>query len=259
MGKKKYELLSPATEEKDAATVAAEQAELKEERKQSRLAKVSFAWTVVSVLYAIISGTLLISNNWILAPYSYIMAGLLAAYVVFFAAIVIFYAGDVKRGKKQIKVFKKLFGMFRIFTTLVFLIATAMSMVGVVDAKGTGLWQWVVLGANILVAAVQLSLKIALFVINLTVKRLGRKYTVKVQTYVNGVVKENKATSKVMSKFYGTEVTESAASDTSAEPVQKTEKPASAKSVKLKLEKEQMRAAAAKAAEKLSLKKGDEN
>lgn len=256
MGKKKYELLSAPEEEKDAAEVAATEAEKKEERKQSRLAKASFAWTVISVLYALVSGAVLISENWILSPYSYVMAGLLAVYVVFFAVIIFIYAGDVKGGKKKIKTFKKLFGMFRIFTTLVFLVATAMSMVGVVDAKGTGLWQWVVLGANILVAAVQLSLKLSLFIINLTVKKLGQKYTVRVQTYVNGVGKDNKAKSKVMSKIYGTEVTPDAAADTCAETAQPKQEASSEKAVKVKLEKEQVRAMAAKAAEKLSVKKG---
>ena len=114
---------APPTEEE----LAAAKETVKQERKQSRLAKASFAWTVISMLYAIVSGAVLISGKWILAPYSYIMAGLLGVYVVIFVVLVVSFAGDAKAGKKKIKTFKKLFGMFKIFTNIVFLIATAIS------------------------------------------------------------------------------------------------------------------------------------
>lgn len=194
----------PAEEAASAEQVVIE---TKESKKQSRVAKISFIWTIISMAYAIVSGATLIVNDWILAPYSYILLAMLCVYVVVFVAIVAYYAGDAKRGKKNVKTLKKLFGMFKIFTTLVFLIATAISMTGVVEAKGTGLWQWVVLCANIVVAAVQLSLKITLFVFKIVARKVGEHYTVKAQTYINGKLKEQKAKSYVMSKLYETEVT----------------------------------------------------
>ena len=236
---------------------ATRQEQVKEERKQSRLAKASFAWTVISMVYAIVSGAVLISGNWILSPYSYIMAGLLGVYVVLFVVLVACYTDDVKKGKKKIKVFKKLFGMFRVFTTLVFLVATAVSMAGVVDARGAGLAEWLVLGANILVAAVQLSLKISLFVFGIVAKQVGRHYTVKVQTYVNGVVTEHKAKSAVMSKVYGTEVTKSApAVQSSGNGARKKDaaKSGEEEAKRLKLDKETVRALAAEAADRISVK-----
>lgn len=259
MKKNSYDI-DPASVSPQAAARAQEEeaeraVEVKETRKQSRLAKASFAWTVISMAYAIISGAVLISGKWILTPYSYIMAGLLAVYVVIFIAVVAFYATDVKKGKKQIKIFKKLFGMFKIFTTLVFLIATAMSMAGVVDARGTGLFEWIVLGVNMFVAAVQLTLKIWLFILGIVAKRVGKKYTVKVQTYVNGKVKEHKAKSAVMSKFYGTEVTETAATDADDKAV-RTE-PASPETKKFKVDKDRVRELAAQAAGRLSEKAGE--
>lgn len=244
-----YAFFAPPKEELEK-----EKEEKRENAKQSRLAKASFAWTIISVLYAIISGAILVSNNWILAPYSYIMAGMLAVYVVLFVVLIAAYADDAKKGKKKIKTFKKLFGMFRIFTNIIFLVATAVSMAGVVDAKGTGLWQWLVLGANILVAAVQLSLKLSLFIMGIVFKRVGKKYTVKAQTYINGVLKEQKTKSAVMSKVYGTDVTEA-----SAEQAVASKTPVSAeqpKPEKVRLDKEQMRAFAAKAAERASAKTG---
>lgn len=259
MKKNSYDIdpasVSPQTAARAQAEEAERAAEVKETRKQSRLAKASFAWTVISMAYAIISGAVLISGKWILTPYSYIMAGLLAVYVVIFIAVVAFYATDVKKGKKQIKTFKKLFGMFKIFTTLVFLIATAMSMAGVVDARGTGLFEWIVLGVNIFVAAVQLTLKIWLFVLGIVAKRVGKKYTVKVQTYVNGKVKEHKAKSAVMSKFYGTEVTETAAAD--AETSAARTEPAEPETKKFKVDKDRVRELAAQAAGRLSEKAGE--
>ena len=259
MKKNSYDIdpasVSPQTAARAQAEEAERAAEVKETRKQSRLAKASFAWTVISMAYAIISGAVLISGKWILTPYSYIMAGLLAVYVVIFIAVVAFYATDVKKGKKQIKTFKKLFGMFKIFTTLVFLIATAMSMAGVVDARGTGLFEWIVLGVNIFVAAVQLTLKIWLFILGIVAKRVGKKYTVKVQTYVNGKVKEHKAKSAVMSKFYGTEVTETAAAD--AETSAARTEPAEPETKKFKVDKDRVRELAAQAAGRLSEKAGE--
>lgn len=259
MKKNSYDIDPASVSPQAAARAQAEEAEraveVKETRKQSRLAKASFAWTVISMAYAIISGAVLISGKWILTPYSYIMAGLLAVYVVIFIAVVAFYATDVKKGKKQIKIFKKLFGMFKIFTTLVFLIATAMSMAGVVDARGTGLFEWIVLGVNMFVAAVQLTLKIWLFVLGIVAKRVGKKYTVKVQTYVNGKVKEHKAKSAVMSKFYGTEVTETAAAD--AETSAARTEPAEPETKKFKVDKDRVRELAAQAAGRLSEKAGE--
>lgn len=259
MKKNSYDIdpasVSPQTAARAQAEEAERAAEVKETRKQSRLAKASFAWTVISMAYAIISGAVLISGKWILTPYSYIMAGLLAVYVVIFIAVVAFYATDVKKGKKQIKTFKKLFGMFKIFTTLVFLIATAMSMAGVVDARGTGLFEWIVLGVNMFVAAVQLTLKIWLFILGIVAKRVGKKYTVKVQTYVNGKVKEHKAKSAVMSKFYGTEVTETSAAD--AETSAARTEPAEPETKKFKVDKDRVRELAAQAAGRLSEKAGE--
>lgn len=259
MKKNSYDIdpasVSPQAAARAQAEEAERAAEVKETRKQSRLAKASFAWTVISMAYAIISGAVLISGKWILTPYSYIMAGLLAVYVVIFIAVVAFYATDVKKGKKQIKTFKKLFGMFKIFTTLVFLIATAMSMAGVVDARGTGLFEWIVLGVNMLVAAVQLTLKIWLFILGIVAKRVGKKYTVKVQTYVNGKVKEHKAKSAVMSKFYGTEVTETAVADAD-DKAARTE-PAEPETKKFKVDKDRVRELAAQAAGRLSEKAGE--
>ena len=259
MKKNSYDIdpasVSPQTAARAQAEEAERAAEVKETRKQSRLAKASFAWTVISMAYAIISGAVLISGKWILTPYSYIMAGLLAVYVVIFIAVVAFYATDVKKGKKQIKTFKKLFGMFKIFTTLVFLIATAMSMAGVVDARGTGLFEWIVLGVNIFVAAVQLTLKIWLFILGIVAKRVGKKYTVKVQTYVNGKVKEHKAKSAVMSKFYGTEVTETAAADADDKAARTA--PAEPETKKFKVDKDRVRELAAQAAGRLSEKAGE--
>lgn len=259
MKKNSYDIDPASVSPQAAAMAQAEEAEraveVKETRKQSRLAKASFAWTVISMAYAIISGAVLISGKWILTPYSYIMAGLLAVYVVIFVAVVAFYATDVKKGKKQIKTFKKLFGMFKIFTTLVFLIATAMSMAGVVDARGTGLFEWIVMGVNMFVAAVQLTLKIWLFILGIVAKRVGKKYTVKVQTYVNGKVKEHKAKSAVMSKFYGTEVTETAAAD--AETSAARTEPAEPETKKFKVDKDRVRELAAQAAGRLSEKAGE--
>ena len=259
MKKNSYDIdpasVSPQTAARAQAEEAERAVEVKETRKQSRLAKASFAWTVISMAYAIISGAVLISGKWILTPYSYIMAGLLAVYVVIFIAVVAFYATDVKKGKKQIKTFKKLFGMFKIFTTLVFLIATAMSMAGVVDARGTGLFEWIVLGVNMFVAAVQLTLKIWLFILGIVAKRVGKKYTVKVQTYVNGKVKEHKAKSAVMSKFYGTEVTETAAADANDKAARTA--PAEPETKKFKVDKDRVRELAAQAAGRLSEKAGE--
>ena len=242
---------APPTEEE----LAAAKETVKQERKQSRLAKASFAWTIISMLYAIVSGAVLISGKWILAPYSYIMAGLLGVYVVIFVVLVVSFAGDAKAGKKKIKTFKKLFGMFKIFTNIVFLIATAISMVGVVDGRGTGLLEWIVLGANMLVAAIQLTLKIWLFVLGIIAKRIGKKYTVKVQTYVNGVVKEHKTKSAVMSKLYGTEVTQDGEHNTEEDAPREEEKE-EPKTERFKMEKDKMRAIAARAAEKISEKAG---
>lgn len=199
-----------AAAEQTAAPAPETEREAPVSKKQSAIAKASFVWTVISMLFAIASGVTLILNHWILAPYSYIMLGFLAGYAVAFVAITIFFIRDVKAGKKQIKNLKKLFGIFKIFTTFVFLVVTAVSMVGVVEAKGLGLWQWIILGAQIAVAGVQLGLKITLLILGAIFKKKGKKYAVRVSTYVNGIRKENGIRTAIQAKMYGTDKAETA-------------------------------------------------
>lgn len=195
------------TEEGAPKTDAAEREEVKLSPKQSRVATASFVFTVLGMIYALASGIFFIVKNWILAPYSYIMLGVMAVYAAVFFIVVGFYAGDAKKGKKKVKQMKKIFGIFRSFTTLVFLVATAVSMAGVIVATGHGLWKWIVVGVNISVAVVQLSLKISVMVFTYMAKKVGKEYTVRVTSYVNGIRKDNEIRSKIAAKLCGTEVT----------------------------------------------------
>lgn len=190
----------------EAALPADETAEPQPTKKQSRIAKVSFVWTIISMIFAIASGVTLILNNWVLAPYSYIMLGFLAAYAVVFIVVVAVSAKDSKTGKARVKNLKKMFGIFKLITTLVFLVVTAMSMVGVVQADTVkGLWKWIVLGANIAIAGVQLGLKITLLILKAIFKKKGKEYAVRVSTYVNGLRKENGVATAVRAKLFNTE------------------------------------------------------
>lgn len=233
--------VAETTETADNAAVARELSpeEIKQSKKQSRVAKASFVWTILSMIFAIASACFYLYKNWLIAPYSYIMLGVMGVYVIVFAVMIGLYAGNAKQGKKKIKGLKKAFGIFRSFTTLVFLIATAVSMTGVISTKGLGLWQWIVLGVNISVAIVQVSLKITLLVFSAVAKKVGQQYTVKITSYVNGVAKDNKVQSKVMSKLYGTEVHDDAP---------KTEQPTDEAA---KVRKEEAKAAKAAAKEEL--------
>ena len=230
----------------EAAAVAEENVAPQPTKKQSRIAKVSFVWTIISMIFAIASGVTLITKNWILAPYSYIMLGFLAAYAVVFIVVVALNAKDSKTGKSRVKNLKKLFGIFKLVTNIVFLVVTAMSMVGVVQADTLdGLWKWIVIGANIAIAGVQLGLKITLIILKAIFKKKGQQYAVRVATYVNGLRKDNNIRTAVHAKLYNTEkvtdaapetpvvsapVAENADSETAAvsEPAAKEEKPASA-------------------------------
>lgn len=197
---------TPQAETTENVAAVGTPAEPQPTKKQSRIVKVSFIWTIISMIFAIGSGVTLILNNWILAPYSYIMLGFLAAYAVVFIVVVALNAKDSKTGKARVKNLKKLFGIFKIVTTLVFLIVTAMSMVGVVQADTIkGLWKWIVIGANIAIAGVQLGLKITLLVLKAIFKKKGQQYAVRVSTYVNGLRKENNVSTAIRTKLYATE------------------------------------------------------
>ena len=121
--------------------------------------------------------------------------------------------------------------------------------------------EWFVQVGNMLVAGIQLSLKIAMIIVGRVARKVGKKYTVKVQTDVNGIVRENKSKSTVMSKLYGTEVTKPAAStkeegEASRTPAPSEQKPAEQKNVKYKVAKEAVREFAASAAARLAEKAG---
>lgn len=175
--------------------------------RQSRTAKASFVWTVVSMLYAIGSGVLLVARNWVVAPYSYIMTGMLILYAAVFLVVVALSLGNVRNGRRRVSSLKKIFGIFRSFTLAMFLIATAVSMTGVIAAHGFGLWQWIVIGVHSAVAIVQVALKISLLVTTEVLRRIGKHYTVKVTSYVNGVAREKALQSRIVAKLYKTEIT----------------------------------------------------
>ena len=73
------------------------------------------------------------------------------------------------------------------------------------------------------------------------------------QTYVNGVVKEHKTKSAVMSKLYGTEVTKDGEQNVEEDAPREEEKEVP-KTERFKMEKDKMRAIAARAAEKIKNK-----
>lgn len=175
--------------------------------RQGKLQIASFVWTIISTLYTVGAVIYFIANKWVSSKYNAVLIGLVVAWVI--ALIVIlalaFSKHDAVNGNKALKIYRKALKIFKNLINILFLVITAVSMAGVVSGGVDDLTQWAMLAVMMLVAVIQLVLKIALIVIKIILRRRGKGNMVEVSTYVNGEKKENKTQTKLLRKFYHSE------------------------------------------------------
>lgn len=185
-----------------AAQVEKARAEVEKEqdKKQSKVAKVSAIWTIISTIYAIITTCVFIANDWVNDTFSIVLLVILIVYIIAFVFLVALTVKDPKKAKLPIKYYKKGLKIFKAFANVVFLVLSAVSMAGIAGG-GMGIKEWIVFIATFMVAVVQLAIKVSLLVLNIVRRNLTSKYKVKVKRYVNGEEKKKKAVDVIEEKF----------------------------------------------------------
>lgn len=191
----------PLTAQQSAELAALEKEVEKSARKSGRLSAISFVWTILGTIYAIVSSIFFVAKKWVVTPYSYILIAGLAVYVVLFIVIICVYAEDKQKGKKRIRTVKRHIQIFKAAANLMFVIVAAISVFGVAEGD-LHLHKWAAMSITIIVAAVQLGLRLAYIIFMVMAKRTGNKYKVKVSSYVNGKVRKSTVSNKLYEQIY---------------------------------------------------------
>ncbi len=163
--------------------------------------KINVAWTLISTLYAIVSVCTFIAKKWVDSVYTYALIPLLAIFIIVFIALAVLTFKDPKRLKNGVSTYRKALGVFKAFVNVFFLALTAVSMAGIATGE-PNLVKWIVFGFTLLVALVQLALKITKFAMRCAKKSLGKKYKVEIHNFKNGERKKKTNSDKMKERSY---------------------------------------------------------
>ena len=138
-----------------------------EKKKLGKVELASFIITIISSLYTLATVLTFILENWVPNAFSTALKVLLVAWVVAFVVIMGFSIAtrDTKKTKKYLATYKKLIKLFKGFVNVMFLAITAVSMVGIVKEGIDGIMQMAVMAVSVIVAATQVAVNTAKFVL----------------------------------------------------------------------------------------------
>lgn len=175
--------------------------------KRGKVEIASFIMTIISTLYTIVTVIMFVSKKWVPSGFSGALIALLVIWIVAFVVIIALALSnrDAEKGQKALKIYKKAIKIFKSFVNVMFVAITVVSFAGVAREGIDGLVQWLVMSFTLVVAVVQLALKLAIIVMKLVFTHKGKGKSVEVVTYVNGEKRENKVQSKFLQKLYHTE------------------------------------------------------
>lgn len=166
-------------------TVQGAVAEERPSKRQHALSMASAIWTLICTLYSVVSVCSFVIKGWVDTTFSRVLIVALAVYVVIFIVLVVLTLRSPEKLKKDVKAYKKTLGVFKAFVNVVYLVISAISMAALARGETT-LVQWIVFGATLLVASVQLALKIATLIFKLVRRAIGKRFKVEVQRFSNG-------------------------------------------------------------------------
>lgn len=172
-----------------------------EQKGLTTLQKVNVAWTLISTLYAISSVCTFIAKKWVDTAYTYALIPMLAVFIIVFIVLAVLTFKDPKKLKTSVKTYRTLLGIFKAFVNVFFLALTAVSMAGIATGK-PDLVKWIVFGCSVLVAFVQLSLKIAKFATKCAKRSLSKKYKVEMHNFKNGEKGKKTTADKIKESSY---------------------------------------------------------
>ncbi|MDD4839904.1 MAG: hypothetical protein PHE93_04450 [Clostridia bacterium] len=202
-------------------------------QKISILEKLSFAWTILSVLFSTGFVIFAILTQWGATQYSYILLGIICLYIVVFASIIAIRAARgkkkqnllmleaqsenegkasallqkenskrLKRTKKMLKDYKSGINILKAMTNFLFIVMTIILMCSAVSMRGTNsLIAWASVSVSLLLSLLSLTFKIATFAVKKTLPYIAKKGTYSLYEVIDGKVKEKTRTNKMIQKF----------------------------------------------------------
>jgi len=186
----------------EAQSGAPDTAEIKKHKRfRSVLTIISLIWTLVSTAYAIFGTCLLIARGWVSHAVCFTIVAVLCVYGVAFIVLAVLAFKDPKKGKSRTKTYKITFKIFKEIVHIVFLVLTAISMVGVA-ATGMNIAKWIYFIVSIAIASIQIVIKIAQLILRFIVYQTKKKYFVRTERFVDGKHKKRTVKDVVNDKKY---------------------------------------------------------
>ena len=193
--------LSSDDEIKDAAEFAQNEL-VKQDKKSSKISKISAIWTIISTIYAIVTTGIFIGRGWVSQIAAIVLLCILGVYICVFIVLVVVTFKDAKGGATQVKMYKKTLGIFKAIANVVLLSFTAVSMVGMSLEGVDGVLKLIMFIVTFAVGVVQLGLKITLFVMKLIRIQIAKKFKVEFYKFVDGKRKKKSLALKIEESRY---------------------------------------------------------
>lgn len=161
----------------------------------------SVIWTFVSTVYAIVSTCLLISRRWVESKISYVLLGILVLYVGIFIGFAVAAFASPKQGKKNMKGLKTALKFLKPIMSIV-LIALSVTEIIAIAHDAFSIAKIIFMVLTMLVAFVQLFLRVLLLVAKIKAKRVAKGFEVRLERYVDGIKKKKSLLNKLREKRY---------------------------------------------------------
>lgn len=166
----------------------------REAKREKRLSYLSLIWTLLSTAYMIVSTCIYVGKKWVDSVYSIIMIVALVLFICGFVFLMIFSLENPERSSKNAKTYKRALGIFKTLINITFLVLTIVNFTALASSETIGLVKWAFISISMLVAIVQLGIKLGQLGVALARRRIASRYYVSVKRYENG--KQMKKSSK---------------------------------------------------------------
>ncbi len=165
------------------------------------LQKISTVWTFISAGYAIASTCSFIARGWVDSVYAYVLIPLLVVFVIVFIALIAMSIKHPQNAKSNVKTYKKVLGIFKACANIFLLALGIVSMVGIATNK-PDIERWIVVAITLVVALVQLAIKIAMFVERCRKKSVSHKFKVEVSSFKDGKMRRKSLVDNIKESGY---------------------------------------------------------
>lgn len=178
------------------------QVERESAKKDRRLRRFDIVWTIISTAFSIITTSILLAKNWVDGTVSYVILGLLIAYVVTFVVMCAVVYKHPESGASM-KAYGKVIKIFKALTNIVFLVLTAITMVGILQSgEDFDFKRGFIFVGNAIIGVVKLVISLVSLVRYISRRYIARNYSVRVTNFIDGEMQKKTAGDRRKEKRY---------------------------------------------------------